>query len=189
MNRILTGLGLCAAVVAAVLVWSPAVAADGDAQAGAAAKNPVLVLETVRGTIEIELRRQDAPQTVDYIIALVKRNFYRGLRFHRVERSLVQIGDPTSRDVSRKAWWGKTGTTPTVGVEEFKSGIGHVRGAVGLAHTGNAKFASSHFYIMKAASPGLNGKYTIFGRVTSGMAIVDGLQEADVLKLATIREK
>ncbi|MDA1306614.1 MAG: peptidylprolyl isomerase [Acidobacteria bacterium] len=188
MNRRLTVMGLCAMGLAVMLVWPAGVVADGDAQAGAA-KNPILVLETAKGTIEIELRRQDAPQTVEYIIGLVKKNFYRGLRFHRVERSLVQVGDPTSRDVSRKAWWGKTGTTPTVGVEEFKSGIGHVRGAVGLAHSGNAKFASSQFYIMKAASPGLNGKYTIFGRVTSGMAIVDGLQVADVLKLATIREK
>jgi peptidyl-prolyl cis-trans isomerase B (cyclophilin B) len=91
--------------------------------------------------------------------------------------------------VTRKAWWGRGGTTPTVGVAELKSGIGHVRGAVGLAHSGNAKLASSQFYIMKAASPSLNGKHAVFGRVTSGMPIVDTLQVADVLKLATIREK
>lgn len=188
MNRLLTVMGLCAMGLAMMVAWPTGVAADGNAQAGAAARNPVLVLETARGTIEIELRRQDAPQTVEYIIGLVTKNFYRGLRFHRVERSLVQIGDPTSRDVSRKAWWGKTGTTPTVGVEEFKSGIGHVRGAVGLAHSGNAKFGSSQFYIMKAASRSLNGKYTVFGRVTSGMAVVDTLEVTDVLKLATIRE-
>lgn len=187
MNRIWTVMGVCAIGLAVLLVRPAGIGADDGGQAGA--RNPVLVLETVKGTIEIELRRQDAPRTVEYIVGLVKKNFYRGLRFHRVERSLVQIGDPTSRDVSRQAWWGKTGTTPTVGVEEFKSSIGHVRGAVGLAHTGNAKFASSQMYIMKAASPGLNGKYTVFGRVTSGMPIVDKLQVTDVLKLATIREE
>jgi cyclophilin family peptidyl-prolyl cis-trans isomerase len=173
---------LWGAAALAVLVVALRVTAGG-----ASLQNPVLVLDTARGTIEIELLRQEAPQTVDYIVRLVKRNFYRGLRFHRSERTLIQVGDPTSRDVSRKAWWGQTGTTPVVGVEEFSKRVTHTRGAVGLAHTGNAKFASSHIYIMKAASPALNGKFTIFGRVTKGMDVVDAIQVTDILKLATTR--
>jgi len=154
---------------------------------GRGAANPVLVLETVKGTIEIELLRQDAPKTVEYITGLVNKGFYRGLRFHRAERTLVQIGDPNSRNVTRRNIWGQTGTSPAVGVLEASKRVSHARGAVGLAHSGNAEFASSQFYIMKVASPALDGKYTVFGRVRSGMAVVDALKFEDVLKLATIK--
>lgn len=172
------------AVMCGVLVAAQPRAEQGR---GAAATNPVLVLETARGVIQIELLRQDAPKTVDYIIGLVKKNFYRGLRFHRVERTLVQIGDPNTRNFQRRNIWGQTGTTPTVGVLETSKRASHTRGAVGLAHSGNAKFASSQFYIMKSASPGLDGDFTVFGRVTAGMAVVDALKFEDVLKLATIK--
>jgi peptidyl-prolyl cis-trans isomerase B (cyclophilin B) len=171
-------------VMCAVLVAARPGAGQGR---GAGAANPVLVLDTSRGAIQIELLRQEAPKTVDYIIGLVKKNFYRGLRFHRVERTLVQIGDPNSRNFQRRNIWGQTGTTPTVGVLETSKRASHARGAVGLAHSGNAKFASSQFYIMKVASPGLDGDFTVFGRVTAGMAVVDALKFEDVLKLATIK--
>jgi peptidyl-prolyl cis-trans isomerase B (cyclophilin B) len=179
MKRLTVVLVMCAALVAA----HP----RAEQGRGAAAANPVLVLDTVRGTIEIELLRQEAPKTVEYIIGLVKKHFYRGHRFHRVERTLVQIGDPNSRNVSRRNLWGQTGTTPTVGVLETSKRVSHTRGAVGLAHAGNAKLASSQFYIMKTASPGLDGDFTVFGRVTAGMAVVDSLKVEDVLKLATIK--
>lgn len=179
MKRIGMVMAMCAVLVAA----HP----RAEQGRGAAAANPVMVLDTARGAIEIELLRQDAPKTVEYIIALVKKNFYRGLRFHRVERTLVQIGDPNTRNFARRNLWGQTGATPTVGVLETSKRASHTRGAVGLAHSGNAKFASSQFYIMKSASPGLDGDYTVFGRVTSGMAIVDTLKIEDVLKLATIK--
>lgn len=158
------------------------------AQSKPAAKNPVLVLDTSRGAIEIELLRQDAPKSVEYIIALVNKNFYRGLRFHRSERTLVQVGDPNSRNVTRRNMWGQTGATPTVGLLEASRRASHTRGAVGLAHAGRPEGASSQFYIMKTASPSLDGKYTVIGRVISGMAVVDAIKFEDVLKLATIRE-
>jgi peptidyl-prolyl cis-trans isomerase B (cyclophilin B) len=177
MKRIVMVMAMCAVLVAA----------HPRAEQGRGAANPVLVLDTSRGTIEIQLLRQEAPKTVDYIIGLVKKNFYRGLRFHRVERSLVQIGDPNSRNVTRRNIWGQTGTTPTVGVLETSRRASHTRGAVGLAHSGDAKYASSQFYIMKSDSPGLDGDFTVFGRVTSGMAIVDALKLEDILKQATIK--
>lgn len=148
--------------------------------------NPVLVLDTAKGVIEIELLRGDAPKSVDYIVALVQKNFYRGFRFHRVERMLVQVGDPNSRDVSKKAWWGRSGG-PSIGVAEISRRLIHVRGTVGLAHSGNPQFANSQFYIMKDASPSLNGKFTIIGRVRAGMPVVDTLQVGDILKQATIK--
>ena len=151
------------------------------------AANPTLVLDTAKGVIEIELLRGDAPTSVDYIVALVEKNFYRGLRFHRAERGLVQVGDVASRDVSKKAWWGRSVHTPTVGVAEISKKLIHVRGIVGLAHSGNPAQAHSQFYIMKDANPSQNGKYTIIGRVRVGMPVVDTLQVGDVLKQASIK--
>ncbi len=151
------------------------------------AGNPTLVLDTAKGVIEIELLRGDAPKSVNFIVALVEKNFYRGLRFHRAERGLVQVGDSASRDVSKKEWWGRSAPTSTIGVAEISRKLIHVRGMVGLAHTGNPQLAGSQFYIMKEASPSLNGKYTIIGRVRVGMPVVDTVKFADVLKQATIK--
>lgn len=171
-----------------VLAWpTPTIDAGPAIQA---AGNPTLVLDTANGVIEIELFRSEAPKSVDYIVDLVKKNFYRGLRFHRAERSLVQIGDDQSRDVSKKAYWGRNIHTPTIGVAEISKKLIHVRGSVGLAYAqgGTPAGANSQFYIMKEASPSLNGKYAIIGRVRAGMVVVDNLQVGDVLKQATIKE-
>jgi peptidyl-prolyl cis-trans isomerase B (cyclophilin B) len=62
----------------------------------------------------------------------------------------------------------------------------HVRGAVGMAHSGSPKEADSQFYILRRASPQLDGKYTVFGRVISGMEVVDKIQEADILRKVTV---
>lgn len=153
-----------------------------------AAGNPMLVLDTAKGSIEIELLQGDAPKSVEYIVDLVKKGFYRGQRFHRSERSLVQVGDVTSRDVTKKEWWGRNVHTPTIGVAEISKKLIHVRGIVGLAHSGNAAQAHSQFYIIKESSPSLNGKYTIIGRVKVGMPTVDTIQVGDVIKNATIKE-
>ncbi len=181
----MTGRGILGVVVIVVLA-GVGLAWPVSGQAPPAA-NPILVLDTAKGVIEVELLRGDAPKSVDYIVALVQKNFYRGLRFHRAERALVQLGDAASRDVSKKAWWGRSVHTPTVGVAEISRKLVHVRGMVGLAHSGNPAFAHSQFYIMKASDMSLNGKYTLFGRVRSGMAVVDTLQVGDILKQATIK--
>lgn len=172
---------------ALVLALPPSAVGPEPRPAVQAAGNPTLVLDTVKGVIEIELLRGDAPKSVDYIVALVEKNFYRGLRFHRAERGLVQVGDSASRDVSKKEWWGRSVHTPQVGVAEISKKLIHVRGMVGLAHSGNPAYAHSQFYIMKATDTSLNGKYTLFGRVRVGMPVVDTLQVADVLKQATIK--
>jgi peptidylprolyl isomerase len=169
-----------------VPAWpAPALEAMPEIQA---AGNPTLVLDTAKGSIEIELLRGDAPKSVDYIVDLVQKGFYRGQRFHRAEPSLVQVGDVTSRDVTKKEWWGRNVHTPTIGVAEISKKLIHVRGIVGLAHSGTPAQAHSQFYILKQSSPSLNGKYTIIGRVRVGMPTVDTIQIGDVLKLATIKE-
>ena len=160
------------------------------APAAASTAAPVIVCETAKGTFEIQTFAADAPKSVDHIVKLVKGNFYRGLRFHRVEASLVQIGDPLSRNVNNKNIWGTSSSGTPIGVAELSKKHSHVRGAVGLAHPdpGSAQYADSQFYIMKIANPQLDARFVVIGQVSAaGMAIVDKIEVADVLKSATIK--
>jgi peptidylprolyl isomerase len=176
----------CAALVGLVVL---AGAAMTGAQKPAPAAGPVIVLETAKGTVEIETFPDEAPKTVAHIVGLVKKNFYNGMRFHRAEENfLVQIGDPTSRDMSREAWWGRgPGSGNPIGVAEITKKRRHAPGTVAMAHSGEAKFADSQFYIVMQPRPGLDGKYTIFGRVTTGMDVVKKLRKADILKRASVK--
>jgi cyclophilin family peptidyl-prolyl cis-trans isomerase len=123
------------------------------------------------------------------IVELVKRNFYNGQRFHRVvPNALVQIGDPTSRDMSREAHWGPAGSGKLLGVAEFSKRRRHVRGAVSMAHIGDPKMADSQFFIVLSTQPKWDGQYTVFGRVTKGLEVVARLEKADMLKKASVRE-
>jgi peptidylprolyl isomerase len=168
---------------------APSPAAKAPAPTAKAGPAPVIVLDTVKGPIEIETFPEDAPKTVQHIVALVKKNFYNGLRFHRAEENfLVQVGDPQSRDMSREAWWGRgPGSGSPIGVAEITKRR-HAPGTVAMAHVGDPKLADSQFYILIQPRPGLDGKYTIFGRVTTGMEVVKKLKKADVLKRASVKE-
>ena len=168
----------------------PPAAAKPAAPAAKAGPAPVILLDTVKGPIEIETFPEDAPKTVEHIVALVKKNFYNGLRFHRAEPNfLVQVGDPQSRDMSREAWWGRgPGSGNPIGVAEITKKRRHAAGTVAMAHIGDPKLADSQFYIIIQPRPGLDGKYTIFGRVSSGMDVVGKLKKADVLKKASVKE-
>jgi peptidyl-prolyl cis-trans isomerase B (cyclophilin B) len=178
-----------AAALAFAAFGTLALPAAAPQQKGAPA-GPVIVLETVRGVIEIETFPEDAPKSVARILELVKKNFYNGMRFHRVEPNfLIQLGDPVSRDMSREAWWGRgPGTGKPIGVAEISKKHRHVTGAVGMAHAGDPKLADTQFYIIIQPRPGLDGKYTIFGRVISGMNVAGKIQRADMLKRASVRE-
>lgn len=153
----------------------------------AATPAPVLVLETVKGTIEIAFFPSEAPKSVEHIVSLVKRSFYRGQRFHRAERLLVQFGDPRSRDMTYREYWGTSGSGKAINAFELSKKRQHVRGTVGLGHSGNAMAADSQLYIMKAASPSLDGKYAIIGQVTAGMVVVDRIEVADSIKNAYMK--
>ena len=150
--------------------------------------NPVVVLETVKGTIEIEFFAKDAPKTVARLLTLVRQNFYRGQRFHRVETNfLIQIGDPATRDFTKRARWGRGGSGQDIGVAEIVKTRRHVRGAVGMAHGGRPERADSQFYIMRGARPSLDGKYAIVGRVISGMDVVDKTELTDLVRRVYVK--
>ena len=153
----------------------------------AAPADPVLVFDTAKGTIEIRLFASETPKSVAHILTHMRRNVYRAQRFHRVESMLVQTGDPQSRQMSRQAYWGTGNTGSPIGVFELSKKRTHIRGAVGLAHSGDGRAADSQFYIMKGASPSLDGKHAVIGQVTVGMAVVDKIQVGDLIKDARVK--
>ncbi|MGE3841852.1 MAG: peptidylprolyl isomerase [Vicinamibacterales bacterium] len=150
---------------------------------------PVIVVDTAKGTFEFETYPEEAPKSVEHILALVKRNFYNGHRVHRQEPGfVVQWGDPQSRDMTKRDMWGRSwGSGRTVGVAEFSKKRTHTRGAVGMAHNGDATQADSQIYVLLAARPNLDGKFAVIGRVISGMDVVDKLRVTDVVKKMSVK--
>jgi cyclophilin family peptidyl-prolyl cis-trans isomerase len=175
-------------VIACLLLACAALAAPLTVEAQKTpGAGPIIVLETAKGVIEIETYPEEAPKTVARIIELVKKNFYNGLRFHRSEMGLVQVGDPVSRDMSKQAWWGRAGSGTAIGAAEITKKRRHVAGAVAMAHAGDPKYADSQFYIVTRPSPQFDGKYTVFGRVTSGLDVAQKIRKADLLKKAYVK--
>jgi cyclophilin family peptidyl-prolyl cis-trans isomerase len=171
-------------LVAFILLSLPTAARQTSPGAG-----PVIVLETVKGNIEFETYPEEAPKTVAQIVGLVKRNFYNGLRFHRAEFSLIQVGDPATRNMTMREWWGRAGSGKPIGVAEITKKRRNIRGAVAMAYPGtDAKAADSQFYILTKAHPDFDGKYTVFGQVIKGMEVVDKIQVPDILKRAFVKE-
>jgi cyclophilin family peptidyl-prolyl cis-trans isomerase len=152
---------------------------------------PVVVIETAKGTIEFETYPEDAPKTVAHILNLVRRGFYNGQRFHRVEPNFViQMGDPQTRDMTKKDLWGRgpaAGSGKPVGVAEFSKKRTHKKGAVGLAYADKPSLGDSQFYITKAATPRLDGRYAVFGQVIAGADVVDKIEVGDVVKRISVR--
>ena len=171
------------AVFAALAV--PAAAQDSKTAPGAA---PVIVVETSKGTIEFETYPNEAPKTVAHITALARRKFYDGTRVHRVVKGfVVQFGDPQSRDMTKKGAWGTGGSGKPIGVGEMSPKRTHTKGAVAMAYAGDPAKADSQMYITLAPQPGLDGKYTVFGSVTSGMDVVEKLEIGDIVKRVSVK--
>ena len=122
------------------------------------------------GIIEIELNAEAAPKTVKNFEKLVSEGFYDGLIFHRVIPGfMIQGGDPQGT--------GMGGADEKIYGEFRANGhdnpIKHTRGVISMARAYNPNSASSQFFIMHADAPHLDGQYAAFGKVTSGMDVVD----------------
>ena len=170
----------------------PPPAGAGAATSPSPDARPVVVVTTERGTFEIEMYPAEAPRTVAHILALVKRNFYNGQRVHRVVPGFViQFGDPNTRDARLRHLWGTGGSGKAVGVGEWNPKRPHRRGAVAMAHAGDPAGADSQMYVILADSPSsknLDGGYTVFGQVISGMDVVLKTQENDAIKRVALRD-
>lgn len=148
----------------------------------------IVVVETEKGTFEFETYPKEAPKTVARILELVRKRFYNGQRIHRVVPGFViQMGDPASRDMTKKDEWGRGGSGTPIGVAEFSKVRTHVRGAVAMAHAGDAAKADSQFYVTLAPTPRLDGSYTVFGKVTTGMDVVLKIVAGDRIVRATVK--
>jgi cyclophilin family peptidyl-prolyl cis-trans isomerase len=180
--RMLPVTGMLFALLAASA--APAVAQETSPGAG-----PIVVVETQKGTFEFETYPNEAPKTVARILELVKSRFYNGMRVHRVVPGFVaQMGDPLTRDMTKKDRWGTSGSGTPIGVAEISKTRTHVRGAVAMAHAGDAAKADSQFYVTLAPQPRLNSGYTVFGKVITGMDVVAKLEVGDRIVRATIKE-
>ena len=129
-------------------------------------------IETKFGDIDVEFFHEDAPKTVENFMKLVKSGFYDGLVFHRIVPGFViQGGDPNTKNVADRRKWGTGGPGWTVKAEFNKNK--HSRGALSMARSQDPNSAGSQFFIVLKDSSFLDGQYTVFGRVRSGMDAVD----------------
>jgi peptidyl-prolyl cis-trans isomerase B (cyclophilin B) len=127
-------------------------------------------LHTNHGAIEVELFDDDAPKTVENFRKLAGDGFYDGVVFHRVIPDfMIQGGDPTGTGM------GGPGYTFEDEFNDHKV----ERGALAMANAGPNTNGSQFFIVTTAAAPWLDGKHTVFGRVTGDMDAVDSIEKAD----------
>jgi cyclophilin family peptidyl-prolyl cis-trans isomerase len=127
-------------------------------------------LHTNHGTIEVELHDDDAPKTVENFRKLAGDGFYDGVVFHRIIKDfMIQGGDPTGTGS------GGPGYTFEDEINQHKV----ERGALAMANAGPNTNGSQFFVVTAEATPWLDGKHTVFGRVTSGMDVVDTISKLD----------
>jgi cyclophilin family peptidyl-prolyl cis-trans isomerase len=151
---------------------------------------PIIVVETERGTFEFETYPKEAPKTVAHIVALVKRNFYNGQRIHRVAPNFViQFGDPNTRDFRLKDQWGSGSSGKPIGVLETSPSRPHKVGSVAMARGPDPGSSDSQMYVVLATerTGQLDGAYTVFGQVISGMNVVQQTKKDDLIKRVTIK--
>ncbi len=142
----------------------------GGSAAQAADLENTLYLTVPAGRVVIEMRPDLAPNHVAQIKALTRRGFYDGLKFHRViDGFMAQTGDPKGD--------GSGGSGKNIKAE-FSREI-HVRGTVSMARASDPDSADSQFFICLAPAPSLNGKYTVWGKVVSGMEFIDAIKKGD----------
>jgi cyclophilin family peptidyl-prolyl cis-trans isomerase len=127
-------------------------------------------LHTNHGAVEVDLFDEDAPTTVGNFTKLAGEGFYDGVVFHRVIPDfMIQGGDPTGTGT------GGPGYTFEDEINEHKV----ERGALAMANAGPNTNGSQFFIVTAEATPWLDGKHTVFGRVTSGMDVVDAISQVE----------
>ena len=132
------------------------------------------VLNTSRGEIVCELFAKEAPKTVNNFVFLARQGFYDGLKFPRViSNFMIQGGDPTGTG---------TGGPGYKFEDEVKSNpLKHGRGVISMANAG-PNTNGSQFFITHLPTPHLNGKHTVFGKVTKGQDVVDAIRQGDTIE-------
>jgi peptidylprolyl isomerase len=136
-----------------------------------------LYLDVPAGRVVIAMRPDLAPNHVAQIKALARRGFYDGVPFHRViDGFMAQTGDPTGTG---------TGGSGNKLRAEF-SNEAHVRGTVSMARAQDPNSADSQFFICFAPAPFLDGQYTVWGKVVSGMEYIDAIKKGEKARNGTV---
>ena len=133
-----------------------------------------VTLKTSKGDIVIELYPDKAPVTVANFLKLATSGFYNGTKFHRIiPNFMIQAGDPNTKgdDVSS---YGMGGPGYTI-ADEFTNGLSNTRGMVAMANTGQPHSGGSQFFINVVDNTSLDGGYSVFGKVVSGMDVADAI--------------
>ena len=137
----------------------------------------IATFDTDRGTVRAELFPEKAPLTVANFVNLARRGFYDGLKFHRVIPDfMIQGGCPQGTG---------TGGPGYKFEDETTNGVRHERGVLSMANAG-PNTNGSQFFITHVATPWLDGKHTVFGKVTDGMDVVDKIAQGDTIKSVRI---
>ena len=134
---------------------------------------PVATIEMQTGSIiKMELYYDIAPNTVKNFVTLANKGFYDGTIFHRVVKDFViQGGDPTGTG---------TGGPGYKFEDEANNGVRHERGVLSMANAG-PNTNGSQFFITHVATPWLDGKHTVFGKVVEGLDVVDAIAQGDAI--------
>jgi peptidyl-prolyl cis-trans isomerase B (cyclophilin B) len=144
-------------------------------------KSYTAIMETNKGTIELELYPEHAPKTVNNFVFLAREEFYNGVTFHRViSNFVIQGGDPTGT--------GSGGPGYKFEDELKNNPLKHETGVISMANAG-ANTNGSQFFITHSPQIHLNGKHTVFGKVTKGMDVVNAIRQGDKMETVTIIEK
>ena len=130
----------------------------------------IATMHTSKGIITLELYDADAPKTVANFVELAGKGFYDGLTFHRVIPDfMIQAGCPKGDGTGG----------PGYQFEDEQNQHGVVRGVIAMANAGPNTNGSQFFFVTTAAAPWLDGRHTVFGKVTSGMDIVDAIEKVE----------
>ncbi|MDI6765600.1 MAG: peptidylprolyl isomerase [Bacteroidota bacterium] len=139
--------------------------------------NPVIIMETNMGVIELELFTKETPKTVENFLGLAKKDYFNGIIFHRViDNFMIQGGDPTGTGMGGESIWGKKFEDEINPKFRFDSA-----GILAMANAG-PNTNGSQFFITLVPTPWLNGKHTIFGKVVKGMDVVKSVGKVEVTK-------
>ena len=137
-------------------------------------------IATDRGDIELDLFAAAAPQTVNNFVFLAGEGYYDGVTFHRVIGDfMIQGGDPTGT--------GRGGPGYTFADEVFDNPHKHETGSLSMANAG-PNTNGSQFFICHSPQPHLNGKHTVFGKVITGIDVVNMIEQGDIIDAVTIRD-
>ena len=161
----------------AALLGGCAKKSSGPATVAVPAVPSFAVIETDLGTFEFELLAADAPKAAENFRLLAERGYYNGLTFHRIIKGfLIQGGDPKGDGTGGESAWGGTFADEIAKDSPlYAKGLGYKRGIVAMANAGPNTNGSQFFVLQKDYS--LPAIYTIVGRVTKGLSVIDALSE------------